>query len=740
MGHYPFEWQVQNLCAADFNHFKNQFSQTILQLVPFAYGSVAFLDSATDPVETLHELNKPQYWLHSIKQVIKRRRPVLAPGKPILFLPVWVADSIVGIATIEGVDEQFADSLSEEWLSDRSRIISREFLLQKERAFDPVTGMFNGRHLQDTLDSLLIKVQENVGDGGQGAVLQNVSLLLIEIHPRGNNAEKALNYIVRAGYCLESLLGQDVLHHLGNGVFGLIGENVDEEQAQKLGKNILSWFRREGFHRIHIGINTIESTGETIANEPESWPSCHAAIEQTWQALRKAGRRGPYALCTYRSISKPEAHPLKKIKPAELAKLRKLWRDTDTFAILLISQDREIKEDGFSKRLLALIEPRAEAVPLSQSETFVFLKDADEKQALSWARNLKKKLPEDLGTTYSIGIACFPCIDFKKSDIPQNGRKALLHAAFFGPDTMILFDGISQNVSGDIYYGEGDLVRAIKEYRKGLEMDPANTNLLNSLGEAFAQMNKPRKAGPFFEAVLHTEPKHYMALYNLGVTSLITAEDDKAIAYFEKALGVYRRKPEVNQINDLLLQLGKLYCRTGAYNKAVALFEKEKIMDEAGTIISGRYALLRYLGEAYMGCGRNKEAIMVLQRAIRYNPHDAYALSMLGELYGLENQGDDIALSLCQQAVNIDDRQWKHWYRLALVRYRMADYESVQAALKESRRLEQKNEEPLYLAGKVYEKLGFQSKAVAMYEAVLKIAPGHKAASARLKKIKLNNT
>ena len=34
MGHYPFEWQAQDLCAEDFNHFQNQFSQTILQLIP----------------------------------------------------------------------------------------------------------------------------------------------------------------------------------------------------------------------------------------------------------------------------------------------------------------------------------------------------------------------------------------------------------------------------------------------------------------------------------------------------------------------------------------------------------------------------------------------------------------------------------------------------------------------------------------------------------------------------------
>ena len=513
MGHFPFEWQVQDLRPKDFIHFNKQFSKTVLKLIPFAEGPVVVIDSTGDFSEALLSLNKPKYWKQYIKRVLKRQRSALAVERPILFLPVWDSETIIGIAAVESIDAQFAKVLSEEWLSDRSRIISRECFLQKQLAIEPVTGMFNGFHLYDTLDGLLsdqqhLHFKNNKKDAHESA-LESVSLFLIEIHPRTNNAAKALNYIVRAGYCLESFLGQDVLHHMGNGIFGLIGHDLDEERAKLLGKNILSWFRREGFSRIHIGINTIEGPGETSSNQsfPEM-PDSHTLLEQTWSALRKASRRGPYALCTFNSISNPDTHPLKKIKPAVMARLRKLWVNYDRFAILLISQDRELHEKVFSKRLLALIEANAEAVPISESEAFVFLADANPRKAKSWARDLKKKITSDLNTTYSIGIACFPGVDFKKSDVPQNGRKALLHAGFFGPDTVTVFDGVSQNVCGDIYYGEGDLVRAVKEYRKGLELEPTNTNLLNSLGEAYARMNKPRKARPFFEKILRSDPKH----------------------------------------------------------------------------------------------------------------------------------------------------------------------------------------------------------------------------------------
>ena len=79
MGHYPFEWQMQDLCAGDFNRFQNQFTQTILQLVPFAHGPVIFLDVAIDLVAGLHNFNKPKYWLQYylryIHALIMLRKP-----------------------------------------------------------------------------------------------------------------------------------------------------------------------------------------------------------------------------------------------------------------------------------------------------------------------------------------------------------------------------------------------------------------------------------------------------------------------------------------------------------------------------------------------------------------------------------------------------------------------------------------------------------------------------------------
>lgn len=744
MSHFPFEWQEQGLTFEDLVLFHNRFQETILHYIPFAEGPVSFVSSAVCNTPYSPQADQPKYWNRHIKRLVKQQSSVVVSDKKILFLPVWNDAVLIGVAVVKGIDEKFAKSLSREWLSDRSRILSREFYLQKQLSIDPATGLLNGRHLYDVLDGLCREVNKNApdhkkkitnlkdfADGPQ----HYCSLFLVEIYPRAQNAEKALNYISRAGYFLNSCLGQSAMYHLDNGVFALIVRDISEDQSRKLGQNILNWLRRESYNRVHIGIASLVARNVHEKTLTESVSSADL-LNQAWLALRKAARRGPHAFCTFNSISKPAMHPLHRPPTASLIRLRKLWKDEESFAVLLLKQDEGQNSESFFKRALILIEAEARAIRINDREAYVFLPGLDGPKGLQWAAKFKKKLNSASNTTFSIGVAGYPCIDFKKSDIPHNARKALLHTAFYGPDTMTAFNALSLNVSGDIYYGEGDLVRAVREYRKGLELDPTDPNLLNTLGETYAQMNKPKLAKPYFEKVLQADSRHYMALFNMGVVSLLIGEEDRSIKCFEKALAVAKHKPEINNRNELLMQLGKLYCRTGKFRKALALFETSSLTEEGSGKGLDVGTVLRYQGEAYAGVGKNREAVTVLQRAIRYNPHDASSLSMLGELYAVENQGDDISLSLCEQAVELDDVPWVYWYRLAWIRYRLQEYALALHDARECLRRNNKSTQTLMLVGKIYAKMGRKRLATAKYEKVLTLEPVHREAIAELSKIR----
>ena len=142
--------------------------------------------------------------------------------------------------------------------------------------------------------------------------------------------------------------------------------------------------------------------------------------------------------------------------------------------------------------------------------------------------------------------------------------------------------------------------------------------------------------------------------------------------------------------------------------------------------------LLFVLAEAYKGEGRNREAIVLLEQAARLNPRDAGVLSLLGELYLKEGQGDDIAISFCRQAVEIDDGDWQSWYRLGWVQYRLGDGAAARESLRQSLRLDRKNVAALYLLGVICRDDGQRHQAGRTFARVLRLRPDHGKAAAAL--------
>jgi tetratricopeptide (TPR) repeat protein len=518
---------------------------------------------------------------------------------------------------------------------------------------------------------------------------------------------------------------------------------------------MLDLLKREGFNRAHLGMTTVVDFGNPAGRKTENGEGSggEKIIDQAWQALLTASRRGPYALCPYDSINGKHMHPLAKPAPVVLTKLRQAWRRFETFALVLLHTEGAPKEREFSKCILSLIGGQASPMVTSGQDVYVLLDSCNEKQALNWANTLNDNARRMGEAPFTVGIAVYPMQQFKKSDTVGNAKKALLHTKFFGPGTVTVFDAVSQNISGDIYYREGDLKSAVREYRLGLALEPTNINLLNSLGETYAQMNRHREAIAYFKKAIEHDAGNYMALFNLGVVYYKLEEDEQAIKYFDMARAVLERAPQSDGngetqddlSHDLLLPLGRLYCKTGRYKEVVDLLAESvgprgEGVDEAHRKRMNRGGVLRYLGKAYKGLDKNLEAITVLQRAVSHNPRDATSLSLLGELYCLEKQGNEIAISLCSQAVELDDTRWDYWYRLAWVRFHCGDIGQARSALQESITRNSKEVGAKYLLGQVYQQLGEKKKAVREYKKVLKQVPSHRQAADSLAGLLHNNS
>ena len=281
------------------------------------------------------------------------------------------------------------------------------------------------------------------------------------------------------------------------------------------------------------------------------------------------------------------------------------------------------------------------------------LADVDDNHVMSRARNLQSELALQRVETISIGISAFPLLNYSREESGLNAYKALDHAAFFGPGTITVFDAVSCNISGDKYYQIGQLDRAMDEYHAGLAMDPANANLLNSLGVCYAKCDNLQQAQNAFEDSLKHDPEEPFALYNLAAIQIINHDPESAFENLEKA---FTLNTDTFQIP---FQIGKILSKQGQYERALEYFET------ASNIRPENSTAFRFMGECLSATGEYPEAIAAFRQAARLNPNDAMTLSALGALYAATNENPEICMAFLKQSIAIDPDNGLFQHRLA---------------------------------------------------------------------------
>jgi tetratricopeptide (TPR) repeat protein len=227
---------------------------------------------------------------------------------------------------------------------------------------------------------------------------------------------------------------------------------------------------------------------------------------------------------------------------------------------------------------------------------------------------------------------------------------------------------------GLIYFSDGDLVLAVKEYQKGLLLDSTEGNLLNSLGVCYAQMNRHKMAIDCFQKACKSKDDQFMALYNLGLEQQLNNDNKQAIHSFNEAFALHEEEDQKKARQDMRFQLGVLCIHERCYEQALdRLLPWYTAQRKIGKGEIG----LRYIGEAYYGLGKSRDAMKYLQQAMQYDEYDAEVLGLLGEIYLTENEGDDIALRFCEKAMELspDSRGLK--VRLASAQIQCGDFNSA---------------------------------------------------------------
>jgi len=300
-------------------------------------------------------------------------------------------------------------------------------------------------------------------------------------------------------------------------------------------------------------------------------------------------------------------------------------------------------------RLASEVLPDSALVGRHSPDTLALLVPGlDTSGAEELCRELARQVREQTERTVSAGVAGHPMVGFAAAEALDSAAAALVHAGFFGPDSVVVFDAVSLNIRGDALFNRGRISEALAEYQRALTIDPAETNVLNSLGVCHGHLGRMEQAIEYFQRAQATAPDDFMAFYNLGYAYLAQGKPGQARQQLEKAR-------ELNPEHaDTLFQLGRLAQGEGQATAALELFTAAAALPDC------RPAVHRHRGEALAALDQAAEAEEAFKKAVKVNPSDAGALSSLAGLYLDRGANLEIALSMARQAMKLEPTSARH--------------------------------------------------------------------------------
>lgn len=692
---FPVSPDNQQLTVQDFVRFSDSFADILKRRLPVT-AKVDFCHSLDQLGPVLVEEDRRGELENQFSQFVDSDDPC-GIHRAWVMISFVVRNGIKVVAVVTGTDEVFFNKVRKDWLSELKESVQREFLVLKQARVDIQTGLLNLANLYSLLET--------------HGTMSGLQLILLELPPKRSSFHHGLRYSQKCAAVLQTFIHKgSVLHYLGHCTFGLIVLHDRQKEIEtEIEGALVTFLKREGCHRVHIGSSCVKN--EDTKNLQTGGKQL---LDEAWAALRHAKNRGPFSFCSYGSLAHPEDSPLGPPDRNLVRRLHKMWTGSEMFCLVHFRSDNDICS---AQRAIGAIIDRGVAVEAGD-DILVYLDGASKGDALRWAEKVIAESRQPDGNIHvSAGISCFPCNDFKKSEMALNCRKALLHASFYGDSSAAIFDAVSLNISGDVYFAEGDLTKAVKEYKRGLGCDEQDINLHNSLGVALAQMNKLLPAMKSFEQALAIDQTNFMALYNLGLAEQARDRKDQALNHFKKALTHHWNSDgEEAHVNDLKLQIGKLSCEVGLYHQAIEYLVPWSQTGSNPKAI-GRIAF--YLGKSYHGINDNRAAMNFLQQALRFDEFDDRAMNLLGRIYLEEGEGDDIALALVQKSVELEPLSVRYRLYLAMVLLQCGLYDRAKENLYRCLRDKKSRVEARLLLAKTYMQEGLNGRAAGWFKKVI---------------------
>lgn len=654
---FPLSYANGELFVEDYFIFSTSFSEIVSRHIP-TVKSIDFFDKEDEFLESRESFASDPLFAESFRS-IKEKKFYHVVCNGVVLLALSAKDDGVVVAVLVGADPLLLQKMSKSWVDEKIELIERELHLLKQARVDSQTGLLNLANLHSLLE---YEHSET-----------NLLLTLVELPPVSTSLRYSMKYTHQCVVHLKAFIrGRSIIHYLGHNTFALVLQQDGDEKNTAFESNLLAYLKKAGCSRVHVGSST-NLAGRYRTAEKAGF----SLLDEAWTALHKASSRGPFSFCEYRHLAFPENQTLAPPESNIIRKMNRWSSKLDSFALVLF------KGDNDSSIAATLLQPFVSEFKTISTGPYVYVlyPVIDLGDVKRWVGDVLSKISDDEKSIHvSAGITFYPFADIKKTEMPFCCKKALLHAAFFGPSSYAVFDHVTLNISGDVYFGDGDFTLAIKEYKKGLKCCGGDINLYNSLGVTLAMMNRTRQADEAFRNALEIDQDNFMALYNIGLSNQSQGKKNEAVNFLGKAFDV-KRDEDVDPylLNDLKLQLGILSCETGLYESAIKYIDSW-LADSRNSNGAGRVNY--YLGLSHYQLGDVRSAIKELERALRFDSFDDRAMNLLGRSYLLEKEGEDIALSLCKKSVELEPDNPEYKMYLSEIYITTGDLETSRDLLK----------------------------------------------------------
>lgn len=259
---------------------------------------------------------------------------------------------------------------------------------------------------------------------------------------------------------------------------------------------------------------------------------------------------------------------------------------------------------------------------------------------------------------------------------------------------------------GSALYAKKDLVGAMTEYRKAIELDPKFAPAYNALGVALRDQKDVKGAIAQFRKATEVDPKMELAFRNLGVMLHSIKDFDGSVAAFRKTVEINPKSANVRF--NLALALANNKDLDGAiaeYRKAVELDPKSapihfglgvalhenKDSDAAIAVFRKVIELDPKHVKAHFNLGhvlserqRVDEAIAVVEKGLKVAPQDPLLHNLMGGCLTKNKDRWPEAEAALRKAIQLDPKFAIAHFNLGLLYFDMGKFADAEAVLQKA--------------------------------------------------------